>query len=338
MSQDRENSEVASSSCEQTLGELMREIWSGRVFILSGLMIGLALAFVMMSSAVAHFRAEMILAPANPMNMAVVSQANSAGGVLEQNSEVMSFTRFEVSFKGVATAALLLRDPEITDGLARDKAFSFSRPEQGWSAEKLAEYIARRVDVDPVGETSLRALRYLHPDKEFAALFLQRLHNITDGLIRHGIRREVNERITYLNKAIAENMNPEHRRALTALLMEQERLKMLVSIDQPYAASIVVPASVSVKARWPDGSLIYSGFAFVGALLGFVVFSARGVCREDIFAVFPGGKVKQQEWFFPESGNNNEKPSFAAGRRPLTGKKRDQDPDEDSDLPSEAVE
>ncbi|HOO81792.1 MAG TPA: hypothetical protein PK513_04760 [Alphaproteobacteria bacterium] len=337
MSQDRYDSEVTPSNREQTLGEFMREVWSGRVFVFGGLMIGLVLAFVMMSSAVPHFRAEMILAPASPMNMAA-SPVNYAGGALEQNSEVMSFTRFEVSFKGVPPAALLLRDPEITDGLARDKAFSFSRPEQGWSAEKLAEYIARRVEVDPVGETSLRALRYLHPDKEFAALFLQRLHNITDGLIRHGIRREVNERITYLNKAIAENMNPEHRRALTALLMEQERLKMLVSIDQPYAASIVVPASVSVKARWPDGSLIYSGFAFVGALLGFVVFSARGVCREDIFAVFPGGKVKQQEWFFPESGNNNEKPSFAAGRRPLTGKKRDQDPDEDSDLPSEAAE
>ena len=130
MSQDRYDSEVTPSNREQTLGEFMREVWSGRVFVFGGLMIGLVLAFVMMSSAVPHFRAEMILAPASPMNMAA-SPVNYAGGALEQNSEVMSFTRFEVSFKGVPPAALLLRDPEITDGLARDKAFSFSRPEQG---------------------------------------------------------------------------------------------------------------------------------------------------------------------------------------------------------------
>lgn len=314
---------------EATLGDVLREVWAGRVWVLAGLVIGLACAFGMMEAAVPHYAAQMVLAPASPMEMGAARDEDGAG----KNAEALSYERFEASFKGVAVAGLLLRDPEITAGLAADKAFGFSKSEPAWSAEKLAEYIARRVEVDPVGESSLRVLRYLHPDKEFGVMFLQRLHNVSDGLIRHGLRREVNERIAYLNKAVAENNNPEHRRALTDLLMEQERLRMLVSIDQPYAASVVVPAAASVKVRWPDVFLVYAGFGFAGALVGFVLYSARRALARDVFAVLPQRKVKQQEWFFPESGNNNEKP------RPLTEKaaRRKKTPD-DQVPPSEAAE
>lgn len=165
--------------------------------------------------------------------------------------------------------------------------------------------------------------------------FLHRLHNVTDGLIRHGMRKDVNERIAYLNTAISETMNPDHRRAMTDLLMEQERLKMLVSIDQPYAASVVVPAAHSVKPVWPDTVLVYVSFIAVGAFLGFVVFSLRKLEVQDIMAALERVSVKQQDWFFPESGNENEKPE---PRKPLTGKKSAKPKRKNPDTPSEAAE
>ncbi|MEZ5814473.1 MAG: hypothetical protein R3E13_07150 [Alphaproteobacteria bacterium] len=306
---------------EDTLGDLAGAVWAGRVFVLFGLMIGALGAFVFVEAAVPHYGARMVLVPASPMNMAAVSEVGRSGAVSSVNAQNdMSFTRFEASYKGVSVAGLLLRDPEITAGLAQDKAFVFSDVERGWSAEKLAEYIARRVEIDPVGETRLRGFRYLHPDKDFAVMFLRRLHNITDGLIRHGLRKDVNERIAYLNEALSETMNPEHRRAMTDLLMEQERLKMLVSIDQPYAASVVVPAASSVKVIWPDPALVYSALMAVGAFLGFVVFSIRKGRAQDVLAGFPVQKIRQEPWFFPESGNSNERPEEV--RRPLTGKKK----------------
>jgi len=306
---------------EDTLADFVAEVWAARLFIFVGLVVGVMAAFVAMTLAVPHNRAQMTLAPASPMNMAATTPANKTYGKAGSSSNAindMSFTRFEASYKGATVAGLLLRDPEVTAGLAQDKAFRFSKVEGGWIPEKLAEYIARRVDVDPVGETSLKTFSYLHPNKEFAVMFLQRLHNVTDGLIRHGLRKDVNERIVYLNESLSETMNPEHRRAMTDLLMEQERLKMLVSIDQPYAASVVVPAAASVKALWPDGLLFYSSFVFVGAFLGFVAFSYRDLREEDILAALPLKKVKQKDWFFPESGNSNEKPT--GEEKPLTGK------------------
>ena len=320
---------------EETLADLMREIWAGRSFVLGGLLVGLVCALGFMALAVPHSEAQVVLAPANPMNMSSAHKGQGNNNDVVLSRENLSFARFEASFKGAAVAGLLLRDPEITAGLQKDRAFQFLRTERGWSPEKLAEYISERVVVDPVGETPLRTLSYLHPDQDFAVTFLHRLHHVTDGLIRHGMRKDVNERIAYLNTAIAETMNPDHRRAMTDLLMEQERLKMLVSIDQPYAASVVVPAAHSVKPAWPDAVLVYVSFIAVGAFLGFVVFSLRKLEAQDIMAALERVSVKQQDWFFPESGNENEKPE---PRKPLTGKKAKKPSRKKPDTPSEAAE
>ena len=98
---------------------------------------------------------------------------------------------------------------------------------------------------------------------------------MADRLIRRDIRGDSQARVDYLNKAIAETGNIEHRRALTTLLMEQERLLMLVSIDQPYAATVIEPAASGDKPKWPDLKLLYFGFGFLGIILGFILHGLR---------------------------------------------------------------
>ena len=325
---------------EETLGDFVKYLWAGRGFIIAGVIVGVLAGFAFVSAAVPHERASMILAPASPMNMTAVSSARlgtGAGGVAPVNiTNDASFTRFEASYKGSAVAGLLLRDPEITSGLAKDKSFKFSSAEKEWTPEKLADYIAERVSIDPIGETDLRAFSYLHPEQAFAVTFLTRIHNVTDGLIRYGLRKDVNERVSYLNDAIAETMNPDHRRALADLLMEQERLKMLVSIDQPYAASVVVPPAPSIKGQWPDVPLSVLAFMFAGAFLGYVAFSLRYFSEDDFLQKLPIGNIRQEGWVFPKSGNNNEKPE----NKPLTGKKAKKTPSKKSKkaAPPEAAE
>ncbi len=116
---------------------------------------------------------------------------------------------------------------------------------------------------------------YLHPDKKFAVNMVKRIHRITDEMIRARILVETNQRIDYLNASLGKTTNPDHKRSLANLLMEQERLKMMVSLDQPYAASIIEPAYSSVRARWPDHYIIYPVFIFIGMLLGFVTYGLK---------------------------------------------------------------
>ena len=185
------------------------------------------------------------------------------------------FQRFENIYAGPSVAEILLSDPKILRGLSADKAFVFAEPEQRWSAEKLSEYLKKRTRLEPVGTSNARRMVYYHPDGAFAKYLLTAIHHIADGLIRRDIRADSRARVEYLRSAIAETGNPEHRRTLTTLLMEQERLLMLVSIDQPYAASVVEPAAIGVKADWPDKALVYLAFALVFAFLGFLAYGVR---------------------------------------------------------------
>ncbi|MCB1652261.1 MAG: hypothetical protein KDI46_09430 [Alphaproteobacteria bacterium] len=306
---------------EPTLGDLLRELWLGRRYILIGLLFGILCATLLSALATPHYKAQMIIAPARPL------QAEQTAAVTKESdarSEAQNlFTRFEATYKGPSVAAILLRDPDILDGLQKDSWFlKSSDAKTPQTAAELSDYINERVQNTPIGETPLRTLSYLHPDPAFAGLFLRRLHDVTDGLIRHAVRYNVNERIAYLQEALGKMPNPDNKRALTDLLLEQERLKMLVSIDQPYAAALIEPPAASARPLWPDYTLVFITFTLSAAMLGFALFWIRNTMaltmqtpniterRLQKRKKRPARKIR--DWVKLDSGNNNDKKPFSA--------------------------
>lgn len=312
---------------EGDLGDLLREVWAARGFIFAGLALGAVLALGFGFFSVPQYKVEMILAPAQPME--VIENQNTARaytGVLlsePQKQAAQNFDRFQSVAKGAAVAELLLRSAPLMQGVNADRAFRFEGSQDVNTPAQLAEYIEQHVRFAPVGETSLRAMRYSHPDPVFAVEFLNRIVAFTDGTIRHSIRNDVNERIAYLQNELSKNINPEHRRALTDLLMEQERLRMMVSIDQPYAASIVEDAFASSAPRWPDYSMILAIGVVIGAVLGFLVHSSQNVSRSiEIHSSEPAydetwvQSQSMRSWHKQESENTNERPLTGAQKKP----------------------
>ncbi len=262
---------------EKTLFDVLRDIWRAKFYMLFFCCLFIFLSFVFLGFSNSYYRAEMVLAPAMPMGQGRAAQRQE-GTIQVQVSDLQSdvvFLRFEATYSGVSVANILMKDQNVLDVLAFDRPFVFSDAPNAKHAEGLSEYLKARVLLEPVSGTSLRRLVYLHPNKDFAKAMIARIHRITDEMIRVRFLHAVNERIDYLNSALSRTQNPDHRRSLVLLLMEQERLKMLVSLDQPFAASIVEPPSVSAKPRWPDPYLIYPVFMFVGLLIGFVVHGIR---------------------------------------------------------------
>ena len=98
---------------------------------------------------------------------------------------------------------------------------------------------------------------------------------MTDRLIRDSVQAAATERAAYLDAKIQEARHPEHRKTLTELLLEQERLLMLASIDQPYAASVIEPASKHYKPQWPDAFMLFAAFGLIGGFIGFIAFGLR---------------------------------------------------------------
>ena len=264
---------------EKTLFDVLGEVWRARFFMAGFALLAGLLAFVFISITPRYYLAQMIIGPANPIGMAVSSGALpgqgmegtiSSGSVSGQGAD--AFTVFGTIYNGTTVASFLAQDKKFLEALKDDRRFVFLEPEGNPDAQGLSEYLTRRVHLEPLsGSSSLRRLSYMHPDKKFAAGLLKRIHRITDEMIRARILMETNQRIEYLDNALAKTNNPDHKRSLTALLMEQERQKMMVSLDQPYAASIVEPAYVSSRTYWPDPYLIYPVFVFLALAIGYIV-------------------------------------------------------------------
>ena len=317
----------AGPSTDINLISVLRDIFAARLFLTVGLCVGLMAAFAFIVIANPQTQARMLVGPAQLLDAQVNARyqdgQNSYMRMPENEStaknSVSNFIRFEAIMRGISVARLLLRDQRIAEGLFNDRQFVFSQARSEMQPADLARYIEKRVNIDPFGETSLKALTYRHGDPVFAAYLLQQIHRVSDQLIRADLRNHVDQRIAYLERVIAKTSNPEQRRIMTNLLLEQERIRMMVSMEAPVAASVIEPAAAGSRAVWPDPYLFYAGFGFLGLLIGYLVFGVvsyegdidyarddKPVFRGDELQHKPKRPLKYGSWFQNEPDNSND--------------------------------
>lgn len=306
-----------SEAREPNLAEALSDVWRLRRFILAGAFAGIVIAGMWSVLATPYYKASMILAPADPMNGAEISSLLTDDSVFAlrylirragiENSS--NFLRFENIYSGPAVAKMLIGNNDVIAGIAEDKAFTFmSGPGYFRSPAALSEYLKKNVRLEPVNGTSLRRLTYTHPDPNFAPYLISGIHTLSDALIRRTVKEEAEGRVAYLKEVSAETGNADHRRALTTLLMEQERLLMLASMDQPYVASVVEAASVSAKPVWPNVPLLMIAAGLIGAFAGLALGGAvRGGRAKEEVGQKPTPKqkpVSAKGWFSEDSAND----------------------------------
>lgn len=269
---------------EPTLEDLLKDLWQAKGILLKGAGLGLVLAVVVLFLAVPHYRAEMLVAPAErgtgpdikallPDNssFAVQYMMNAMG-----SADSGDFIRFEHILRGPSVAKELLKDERFIEGYRQTKSFRFQLKRSGKvTAQHLSDFLMAHVNIDPVGNTPLRRLVFLHPDRNQAGYMLRRLHEVTDGIIRQEIRDKTHKREDYLQDALVTVDHPDHRRALTSLLMEQEHVRMILAMDEPFAAIIAEPPAAGVQPYWPRGSMILPVFMLGGMVLGYAFYTLR---------------------------------------------------------------
>lgn len=296
---------------EKSLLELISDVWRARRSMMVFGLCGLVCAGIVLAFATPRYKASMLISPASPINGAEISSLLGNDNLFalrylvqrvgQENSS--DFLRFENIYAGPSVAAELLKDQSLYNGISLDKSFRLGMGKKDWSAGALSEYLSEHVDLQPVNGTSLRRLVYLHPNRDFAIYLLSRLHAVTDSLIRENIFEETSERISYLKTAIRETRNPENRKTLTTLLLEQERLRMLVSIDQPYAAAVIEPAASGSKPAWPDPLFLTLSFVLAFAFVGFVVHLVREEKRNALYGRTVS--MKKSGWVKEETADQN---------------------------------
>jgi uncharacterized protein involved in exopolysaccharide biosynthesis len=268
---------------EPTLADVLRDVWRARLPVLAGALAGLLAALIFLRVAVPQYRAEMLVAPASHGSTPDISSLmpDNAGAAMQfvlqsfSSGDSSDFMRFEAILREPTIAARLLQDDNIRRGLAHAGRWNFLAPPPLDSAPRLAAWLQDNLEVEPVGATRLRRIIFKHPDPAFAALLLRRIYDATDDLIRAEREETTAQRIAYLEKTIDQTANPDHKRDLTKLLMDQEQIAMILAVHEPFAASLAEPPAAGAKPDWPHRPLVISSFMLVGVFLGYVLHGLR---------------------------------------------------------------
>lgn len=268
---------------EPSFSDTVQLAWQARRWLLAGCLSGLAVAALFIILAVPHYRALIIVAPTTRSGVPDLPGPSNADASIATEYVLKSFNAgsmadfisFEAIVRETSVARVLMANPAIRSGIARDRMFKFMQSREPESAEELAQYLQRKMEIEPVGGTPLRRMTYDHPDPEFAKALLVAVYNAADGIIRTHMREKADHRIEWLRKTIAGTTNPDARRSLTALLVDQEQIRTVLNLNEPYAANVAEPAAVTPKPSWPSKALIVPVFMICGSILGAALFGVR---------------------------------------------------------------
>lgn len=270
-------------TAEPTLADVLLDFWRARVHLFVGAIAGLAAAFIFTLLCVPQYKAEMLVGPAGhpPVPAFEDTGPESPGPVahLERSAfdiiDSYDFMRFEAILRERSVAAQLLQDDAIKRGLAQVQRWKFLPAPFLDTPERLSAWLKDHVDIEPVGSTNLRRIVFRHQDPAFASLMVRDLYNVADALIRGDLQAKTDRRKAYLDKMVEETNNPDHKRALTKLLLDQEQVSMVLAAQEPFAATVVEPVSTGPKPDWPCRSLLFSALTFVGIFLGYAIHALK---------------------------------------------------------------
>jgi hypothetical protein len=267
---------------EATWEDILRGAGRMKFYLLTGAVIGLAAALGFILAVTPRYQAAIVVAPADGYALGDYASSGSVDRSIslpfwrpmETEGVSTDFYRFIYTARGQAAADILMKDASVKEGITADPRWHG----KAWSAPVVSEYLERHVDVMPLGATPLRRITYDHPDPAFAAAMLRKIHLVADQLIRRDRRKQSQARVAYLETSLSKTVQPEHRRGITALLLQQEHVLMLANLDEPYSAIVVEPAASAARPSWPAAYLVVPAFVLAGLVFGMLagVFKQRG--------------------------------------------------------------
>lgn len=140
-------------------------------------------------------------------------------------------------------------------------------PWQAPTPEDLAEKLQQMLQTRIIGQTTMRELKLRYPDRGFGLTLLYAMHQAADNVLREEAARRSGAISEYLEKQLQKVQMQEHRAILSELLAAQERIRILVAVDLPYAADIVEPPTAPLQPDTPQPWPILILCAFLGFFL-----------------------------------------------------------------------
>jgi len=274
---------------------LLRRWWAP----LAGALIGLWLAAVALSGATVQYTSELKVSPVQAESGSLMRRlgglASLAGvGGLGKADAASPFDLYLEAFFAPEVAQRLAEDPAVLRGAfwkewkdgrwveprstVGDAVKGLKRllgaPQTPWrepDAGRLGEWLIENVVVNRSNRSAIVTVSLEHPDPAFAEALLATLHREADRTVRAKTRERTAGTIAYLERKLGEVLLAEHREALAQALGEQERSRMMASVQGIAFAAEQFGAPRTTSKPTSPRVAVTLGVGLLGGLLAGVV-------------------------------------------------------------------
>lgn len=133
---------------------------------------------------------------------------------------------------------------------------------------RVQEFVLERLRIHRDPKNPIATLTFNYPDPEIAGTVLTLLHEHANENLRRRTLHRTSDYIAYLSAKLASVSITEYRTALTEVLSEQEKRRMMAGSSAPFAAEPLGPVLVSTQPTQPKPSMVLSIALLFGAALG----------------------------------------------------------------------
>ncbi len=272
---------------------VFQQLWHARWQLLGGAVMGCLVAAILILLITPKYTVTMVVGPVSangPAGMGTPAarlQELRRSNYNEPTVDTLSdYDRYLQLLTSPSTAQILIKQvPDLLPTLFSDRwnksAREWQLPVSAWpgelirrarggnawhapTPEDLAKKLRGMLQTRIIGQTTMRELQLRYPDRGFGLTLLYAMHQAADNVLREEAARRSGAISEYLEKQLQTVRMQEHRDVLTELLAAQERIRILVAVDLPYASDIVEPPTAALEPDTPSPMPILIFGAFMG--------------------------------------------------------------------------
>jgi uncharacterized protein involved in exopolysaccharide biosynthesis len=274
---------------QDLIGSAWRHKWM--VAFITVVAIGLGVAWVLVAPK--RYTSRLVIMPTEASQQLSDLLRNAGASVIANsltsltgNEQITYFDRFSKQLTSVNTASALKEHAGLIESLMSlrwndQKKFweadSFLTPVKAYlgldtdvdtSAQAVAEFLRKNLNQEQDRDSPITTLSLDATDAEVARQTLGYLHQYSDDRIKQAIYQQTQSKLEYLQRRLQSVTVNDYRQTLIGLILDQEKILMLIQPNLPFAAEALEPPEVLSEPTSPKKARILAVAGLLGLALG----------------------------------------------------------------------
>lgn len=274
---------------QDLIGSAWRHKWL--VAFITVVAIGLGVAWVLVAPK--RYTSRLVIMPTEASQQLSDLLRNAGASVIANsltsltgNEQITYFDRFSKQLTSVNTASALKEHAGLIESLMSlrwndQKKFweadSFLTPVKAYlgldtdvdtSAQAVAEFLRKNLNQEQDRDSPITTLSLDATDAEVARQTLGYLHQYSDDRIKQAIYQQTQSKLEYLQRRLQSVTVNDYRQTLIGLILDQEKILMLIQPNLPFAAEALEPPEVLSEPTSPKKARILAVAGLLGLALG----------------------------------------------------------------------